>query len=109
MRSPQLPKPNILYVNGSCIEGGRAEQERALTWGRPVGYDPEICNYDTNLLSAAAMLSLRSQGVADLLIVVIKQHAYENMVTYLRIKHVERGRKTKGKGADTLTKCNHMQ
>jgi hypothetical protein len=54
------------------------------------------------------MLLLRSQGVADLLIVAIKLHAYENTVTYLRIKHAERGRKTKGKGADTLTKGNHM-
>jgi len=54
------------------------------------------------------MLVLWSQGVADLLVVVIKLHAYENMVTYLRIKHAESGRKAKGKGADTLTKGNHM-
>lgn len=107
-RRRELPKPDILYVNGSSIEGGWAEQGNVLTWGRPVGYDPEICNYDINLLSTTAMLLLRSQGVADLLVVVIKRHAYENMVTYLRIKQAERGRKTKGKGADTLTKCNHM-
>jgi hypothetical protein len=54
------------------------------------------------------MLSLWPQRVTDLLVVVVKPHAYENMVTYLRIKHAERGRKTKGKGADTLTKGNHM-
>ena len=54
------------------------------------------------------MLMLWSQRVTDLLVVVIKLHAYENMVTYLRIKHAGRGRKTKGKGADTLTKRNHM-
>jgi hypothetical protein len=53
------------------------------------------------------MLSLRSQGVADLLVVVIKPNADESMVTCLRIKHTERSRKAKGKGADTLTKCNH--
>jgi hypothetical protein len=68
----------------------------------------EICNYDINLLSATAMLSLGSQRVADLLVVVVKLDAYEDMATYLRIKHTVRGRKTKGKGADTLTKCNHM-
>jgi hypothetical protein len=108
VRRPELPKPNILYVNGSSIEGGRTEQGYVLTWGRPVGYDPEICNYDINLLSAVAILSLRFQGVADLLIVVIKPNAYENMVTCWRIKHTESSRKTKGKGADTPTKCNHM-
>jgi hypothetical protein len=109
VRRPELPKPNILYVNGSSIEGGRAEQGRSLTWGRPVGYDPEICNHDINLLSTAAMLMLWSQGVADLLVVVIKLHTYENMVTYLRIKYTESGRKTKGKGAGTMTKGNHIR
>jgi hypothetical protein len=54
------------------------------------------------------MLSLRSQGVADPFIVVIKPDADENMVTYWRVKHTESGRKTKGKGTDTLTKRNHM-
>lgn len=61
------------------------------------------------------MLSLRSQRVADLLIVVIKLRADENMVTYLRVKHAVRsrkrpkvGRKAKGEGVDTLTKCNQM-
>ena len=63
--------------------------------GLPVGYDPEICNYDINLLSAAMILSLRFQGVADPFIVFIKLHADDNMVTCLRVKHAESGRKTK--------------
>ena len=108
MRRLGLSKPNFLYVNGSSIEGGRAEQGCVLTWGGPVEYDPGMCNYDIIPLSTAAMLMLWSQGVADLLVVVIKLHAYENMATYLRRKHAVRGRKTKGKGADTLTKCSHM-
>lgn len=94
----ETTKPNILYVNGSSIEGERAEQGYVLTWGRPVGYVPETCNYDINLLSAAAMLSLWSQGVVDLFVVVIKQHAYENMAIYLRIKHDVEVERLKAKG-----------
>lgn len=51
------------------------------------------------------MLSLWSQRVSDLLIVAIKLYADENMVTWLRIKRTVSGRKTKGEGADTLTKA----
>lgn len=54
---------------------------------------PRICNYDINPLSAAAMLSLWAQGVADPSIVVIKLLASESMVTCLRIKQAENGRK----------------
>ena len=79
-----------------------------LTRGRPVGYVPGICNYDINPLSAAVMLSLWSQGVADLIAVVVKPLAGEDMVTYLRVKLAVRGKEAKGKGSDMLTKGNQM-
>jgi hypothetical protein len=44
-----------------------------------------------------------AQGISDLVIVVIKLRADEDMVTYLRIKLSESGRKIKGKGLDMLT------
>lgn len=75
-----------------------------LTRGRPVGYVPEVCNYDITLLSMTATSLLWSQGVADLVVVVIKPYADENMVTCLRAKHMERGKDAKGKGPDMLTK-----
>ena len=80
-----------------------------LTWGRPVGYVPGICNYDINPLSVVEILSLWSQGVADLTVIVIKLLADEDMVTYPRIKLAERGKEAKGEGSDMLTKCNQMQ
>ena len=75
-----------------------------LTRGRPVGYVPEECNYDIYFLSAVATLSLWSQGVADLVVVVVKPQADEDMVTYLRVKLVVRDKHVKGKGPDMLTK-----
>jgi hypothetical protein len=54
------------------------------------------------------MLSLWSQGVTDLTVVVVKLQANEDMVTYLRIKLVVRGMNAKGKGSDMLTKGNQM-
>ena len=66
------------------------------------------CNYDMNSLSGAAMPALWSQGVADLVIVVVKLRADEDMVTCLRGKLVARDRDAKGKGPDMLTKCNQM-
>ena len=66
------------------------------------------CNYDMHSLSEAAMPSLWSQGVADLVIVVVKLRAVEDMVTYLRIKLAESSGNAKGKGPDMLTKGNQM-
>lgn len=43
-----------------------------FTQGRPVGYVPEMRNYDDILLSAMKTSSLGSQGAADLVVVVIK-------------------------------------
>ncbi len=54
------------------------------------------------------MQALWSQGVADPIVVVVKLQADEDMVTYLRVKLVERGSNAKGKGSDMLTKGNHM-
>ncbi len=101
-------KPYFLDVNESRIEGRWAKKGNILTQGRPVGYVPEICNYDINLLSGAVMLSLWSQGVADLVVVVVKPLAGEDMVTYLRIKLVTRSKDAKGKGPDMLTKGNQI-
>lgn len=42
------------------------------------------------------------QGFADLIVVVVKPVAYEDMVTYLRIKLTARNRDVKGKGSDML-------
>ena len=75
-----------------------------LTRGRPVGYVPEVGNYDITLLSETATSLLWSQGVADLAVVVIKPYADENMVTCLRVKRMERSKEAKGKGPDILTK-----
>ena len=63
------------------------------------------CNYDMNSLSEVVISSLWSQGVADLVIVVVKLRADEDMVTYLRVKLAARSKKAKGKGPDMLTKC----
>ena len=80
-------------VTVSSSEGRWAEKDFILTRGRPAGYVPETRNYDDDLLSVAKMLSLRSQGVADLVIVIVKPQADENMVTCLRIKPGENDRK----------------
>jgi hypothetical protein len=109
VRRQELPKPYILYVNDSSSEGRRAEKERVLTWGRPVGYVPGKCNYDIKPLSATVMLSLWSQGATDPIVVVVKPHADENIVICWRAKHEESSRKAEGKGSDMLTKCNQMQ
>lgn len=45
-----------------------------------------------------------AQGISDPVIVVIKLRADEDMVTYLRVKLSESGRKTRGKGPDMLTR-----
>lgn len=87
---------------------GGQNKETFLPGEGPLGRTPGICNYDINPLSAAAMLSLRVQGTADPLVVVIKLHAEENMATCLRIKRAESSCKAKGKGADMLTKRNQM-
>ena len=42
------------------------------------------------------------QGSPDLVVVVIKLNAYENMVTYLRIKHLERVKEDKGEGLNMI-------
>ena len=67
-----------------------------------------MCNYDIIPLSTAVMLLLGLQGVSDLIIVVVKLQAYEDMVTYLRIKPVERDKEIKGEGSDMLTKGVQM-
>ena len=48
------------------------------------------------------------QGISDPDIVAIKQHADEDMVTYLRIKHAESDNEkvVKGKGKDMITRKN---
>ena len=48
------------------------------------------------------------QGISDPDIVVIKRHADEDMVTYLRIKHVEsdNNKVVKDEGKDMLTRKN---
>ncbi len=88
------------------LKVGVRRRDVFLPGERPIGYVPGICNYDINSLSAAVMLSLWSQRVADPIIVVVKPHAEESMVTYLRAKRVESSRKAEGKGSDMLTKCN---
>lgn len=85
---------------------GVRRRETFLPGEGPIGYVPEICNYDINLLSAAAMLALWFQRVADPIIVVVKLHAEESMATYLRAKRAGSSRKAEGKGSDMLTKCN---
>lgn len=52
------------------------------------------------------MPSLWSQGVADLVVVVIKLRAEEDMGTYLRAKLPASSKDAKGKGPDMLTKGN---
>jgi len=54
------------------------------------------------------MLSLWSQGVADLTIVVVKPLANEDMVTYPRIKLTARSKEAKGKGSDMITKGDQI-
>ena len=54
------------------------------------------------------MQSLWSQGLTDLTVIVVKSQADEDMVTYQRIKLVERGKEAKGEGSGMITKCNQM-
>ena len=49
-------------------------------------------------------MTLWSQGVADLVVVVVKPPADESTATCLRVKLEVRGREAKGKGPDMLTK-----
>lgn len=49
-----------------------------FTQGRPAGYVPEVRNYDDTLLSAIVILSLGSQRVTDLAVVVVKLQADED-------------------------------
>lgn len=79
-----------------------------LTRGRPVGYEPGACNYDTASLSEVAILSLGFRGVADLVIVVVKLRADEGMATCKRRKLAERDKGVKGEGPDMLMKSDQM-
>lgn len=80
-----------------------------LTQGLPAEYVPGICNYDINPLSAEVISSLWSQGVADLIILVIKLTTNEDVVTYLRIKSKVRDKDVKDEGSDMLMKCNQTR
>ena len=45
-----------------------------------------------------------AQGISDSVIVIVKLRADEDMVTYLRAKLLESGRKTGGEGPNMLTR-----
>jgi hypothetical protein len=65
-----------------------------------------VHNYDDILLNEVEILELGSRRVTDLVVVVVKPPAEENVATRLRIKLEEKkNREVKGKGPDMLTKC----
>ena len=106
IRQLLMSKSNILHVNDACSEGRWAKKDSSFTRGRPVGYVPESCNHDRHLLSTVTILVLWSQGVADLVVVVVKPRAYEDDGDASEDKTFGKRRKVKGKGPDMETKSN---
>ena len=62
----------------------------------------KLWNYAMRFPKRAGDSDFMPQGFADLIVVAVKPTAYEDMVTYLRVKLPERNRDVKGKGSDML-------
>ena len=80
-----LPKPDILSVTQSGIGGGWAMTQLSILPGDrpPVSGS---CNYDSESPKRCRDVTVMSRWFADETVVVVKLIAYEDMVTYLRIK-----------------------
>lgn len=72
-----------------------------LTWGR-AAFSRDCVTTDMRSLRQLEMVCLWRWWFADETVVVVKSQAYEDMVTYLRIKLVKRDKDVKGEGWNIL-------